>query len=240
MGMGFEEGHGVGCAAGLCVGAGYGAANVEIVRKALRCGLEQLHAALRVAVVEEGLGAADGETGPEGLELIALLGGEAGAGVKALQGRVKRVVVAEIVEQPGVLHFERGRDGGAMERVIALEAVEGFGCVRRIAHSGVEAGFGLDELDVRLKLAAHVGGDLHDLIERLGVAVAGDERKDQAFPGVGGLGAGRIGGKLRGRGVVALDADLGLCGSGAQGAGSGVGCVCGLQCEGGGAKSALR
>jgi len=58
--------------------------------------------------------------------------------------------------------------------------------VRRVADGEVEAGDALHPFDVGFELAAHVGGNLAEFGERLGVTMGGHEREDQALPGVGG------------------------------------------------------
>ena len=200
-GDGLEEGECVSGAANLGIGAGYGAAHGDVVGVVLRCGLEDLNPAEEVAIVQEQLGAADGEVGPEGGELIALASGEVGATIEGLKDGIELFVVAKVVEEPAVLKFKACGSGAAVEEIEVLHAVEVLGGLRGVSQGEIEAGFALLEFDVGLQLGADIRGDFVDLGEGLGVAVAGHEGEDQALPGVGGFGVGSVGGKLRAGGL---------------------------------------
>ena len=80
-----------------------------------------------------------------------------------------------------------------MREVEVLDAMEIERGVRGVADGEVEAGDALHPFDVGFELAAHVQGNLAEFGERLGVAIAGHEREDEALPGVGGERMRRIG-----------------------------------------------
>ena len=80
-----------------------------------------------------------------------------------------------------------------MHKVVVIDAVEIEGSVRDVAHGEVETGDALHPFDVGFELATHVVGDLADFGEGFSVAIAGHEREDEAFPGVGGERVRRIG-----------------------------------------------
>ncbi len=138
-------------------------------------------------------GAAHGPIGPDIFHLLALIRTQIRASIEALEERIERDVVLEVVEQPGVLHFKIAGRGRAMHEVVIFDAIEIVRGVRSVAHGEVEAGHALHPFDVGFKLAAHVVGNLADFGEGLGIAIAGHEREDEALPCIGGERVRRIG-----------------------------------------------
>ena len=203
-GDGFVERECVLRAADASIGTGKGETNVEAGWVGLGSGFKNPRAARELAGGKILIGAADGPVGPEGLHLLALIGGEIGARVKSGEDGIERGVAVEVVEQPGVLDLKRSRDGGAVKKIESFDAMDVGVGVRLIADGNVEAGDGLHPLDVGFEKAARFGGDFIELAESLGVAISGHERKDEALPRVGGERVRRIesgigwGGKIGG------------------------------------------
>ncbi len=67
---------------------------------------------------------------------------------------------------------------------MSLHAAHVFGSASIVAEGGVEASFALHKFKIRFKLLAYRRWNQNDLLERLGVAVGGQQRVNQAFPGV--------------------------------------------------------
>ena len=80
-----------------------------------------------------------------------------------------------------------------MHEQVVFDAMEIERGVLGVANGEVKAGNALHPFDVGFELAAHVGGDLAEFGERLGVTIAGHEREDEALPGVGGERVRRVG-----------------------------------------------
>jgi hypothetical protein len=150
-----------------------------------------LDAVLRVACVEVVGGAANCPVDPEGANLLAVGRTEIGARVETLEDGIKRGVAANVVEKPRVLDFNGDGKFGAMEEIEIVDALEVSAGVRRVADGDVEAGDSLYPFDVGFKLKADFRRDLRKFSQCFGVAIGGDERKDEALPGVGSEGVGR-------------------------------------------------
>ncbi len=120
--------------------------------------------------------------------IFALRDREVGAAADAHQRGIEGAVVADVVKQPGVLDVDFGRRQLLELGVVGLHAVHVLDGARGIAGGGVEAGLGLDEVDVGIKLLAHRRRNVGDLLERLRVAIGGGQGVDEAFPGIGAVG----------------------------------------------------
>ena len=163
-GDGFEEGQRFSGAAYARKPTGHGLAHGEVVGEGLTGGLENVHSALRIAVVESSGGTAHAPVGPDILHGLALSEGEIGAAADAHQGCVERTIVANVIEQPDILDFDVGRRLFLGLGVIGLHTVHVLHGVGDVAGGGVEAGLGFEEVDVAVELLAHRGRNLHDLL----------------------------------------------------------------------------
>ena len=74
-----------------------------------------------------------------------------------------------------------------MQQVKALHAIHIFACLRRISHREIQVRLALLEFDIGLKLSAHIGRNLRQLLQCLNIAIAGHQRKNQALPRIGSL-----------------------------------------------------
>ena len=146
-----------------------GAAHAEIVRIVLCGGLKNVDGELRVAGLHLIGGAAEAPVDPDGLHLPALIGGEVAARIEVAQCGIEVVVVAGVEEQPGVLDVNAGRCRSAAQQVVVLYLVEVFDRVGNIAAGHIEAGLGLDEVHIALKLLSEVGRNLGNVLKGLGV-----------------------------------------------------------------------
>ena len=187
-GNGFEESQCFPSAAYTRESASHGFAHGEVVGKGLSCRFENVHGALRVAVVECSGGAAHAPVSPDGLHGLALSEAKIGAAADAHQGCVERAVIANVVEQPDILDLDGGRRLFFGLGVVSLHAIHVLLGVSDVASGGVEAGLGFEEVDVAVELLAHGRGNLRDFLERFLIAMRGRERGDEAFPCVGAIG----------------------------------------------------
>ena len=69
-----------------------------------------------MAAVHGLAGAANGPIGPQSLNLLALGWGQILARIETLQERIEPDVVLHVVKKPGVLHFEAGGHGSAVQK----------------------------------------------------------------------------------------------------------------------------
>ena len=136
-----------------------------------------------VAVIHGGAGATDAPVGPDVLDGLALGRCEVLARAEAHERRIEAAVVAGVEEQPGFwMSISAGGAvlsvrSGLTTRFMYSDGVGG------VAGGGIEAGFGLDELDVVFKLLRTAAG-MRAICESLSVVIGGLKGGDEAFPGV--------------------------------------------------------